>query len=110
VWFHGHAISDDAIRVVSGTTIVPLHGVPFEPRSNRPHDPGRNAWCVARLNEGDIRVERLGPVPGERRHGFWHELKRSGWIPIRDRPGEVADRLVAPHLAPWLSRPEPQPG
>ncbi len=107
VWFHGHSIHADHFQEVRGTTIVPLHGVPFDPRGNRPNDPGRDAWCVVRFAAEAVELNRLGPDPTQADQRVWYEFQRSRWAQPRDRRGRPVsgfeDQLIAPPLAVWTA-------
>ena len=95
----------DRFQEVRRTTIVPLHGVPFNPRGNRPNDPGRDAWCVARFAADAIDLDQLGPDPTRADQRVWYEFQRSRWLAPRDRRGRqlvgFEDQLVAPPLLAW---------
>lgn len=84
-WFHGHSIDDNRIQTIARTTVVPLHGVPFETRGTESGRPGADAWCWARYTPGGIEVTRELPR-------FWREFHQRRWI--RQPDGQ----LVAPQL------------
>lgn len=91
VWCHGHSVPHEAqLRVGphSGTTVVPLAGIPFAQEHGRP---GEGGWCHLVFRSGSPPAIDCTPP------AFLRDYAQSRWFPIGRGP--MAGQRVLPELS-----------